>query len=231
MKQRKSLARGKGLLLLALVSPVGAAFTCALQAFAATTNVNIVNFAFSPPAVSLQVNDSVRWVWVGSNHSATSTSNPKVWDSGVHNAGFTFTNTFGSAGTFPYFCTVHPFMTGSVNIQALISPPSVAITNPADGAVFSAPASFTLAATASSSSGSVTNVQFFQGATALGNATASPYAVAVNNLAAGDYTFSAVASDNAGLKATNAISLSVVTPAAIVLGNAQRLSPEEFRFT
>jgi len=39
--------------------------------------------------------------------------------------------------------------------------------------------------------------------------TISPYSVPVSNLATGSYTFSAVASDNGGLKATNAITLIV----------------------
>src|SRR5688572_10615079 len=55
------------------------------------------------------------------------------------------------------------------------TPPTVSITNPPNGAVFTAPASFTLAATAADPGGSVTNVQFFRDATSLGNDTSSPY--------------------------------------------------------
>ena len=85
----------------------------------------------------------------------------------------------------------------------------MAITNPANGAVFTAPASFTLAASASDSDGSVTQVQFFQATTSLGVDTTSPYSVSVSGLVAGSYTFSAVATDNAGAKSTNSISLTV----------------------
>ena len=110
-------------------------------------------------------------------------------------------------------------------------PPTVTVTNPPDGAVLSTPATIALAATAADVDGSVTNVQFFQGTASLGNVTSSPYGVTVNNLGAGDYTFSAVATDNGGLSATNAITLHVVTPVPIVLGNLQRTSPTSFQFT
>jgi hypothetical protein len=97
--------------------------------------------------------------------------------------------------------------------------------------VLSAPATITLAATASDPCGSVTNVQFLQGTTSLGNVTSSPYSVVVNSLGAGDYTFSAVATDNGGLSATNAIVVHVVTPVPVVLSGLQRPSPTSFQFS
>jgi len=114
----------------------------------------------------------------------------------------------------------------SITVNAL---PSVTVTNPPNGVVFSAPAAFVVGA-AASDDGTVTNVQFLQGTTSLANDTTSPYGVGVTNLGAGTYTFSAVASDNHGAKTTNSISLSVVTPVPIVLSGPQRLSPTQFRF-
>ena len=121
-------------------------------------------------------------------------------------------------------------MTGLISVAAVDLPPTVSITNPVNNATFSAPASFTVAATASDSDGTVTNVQFFQGATSLGNFATSPYSVPVNNLAAADYAFSAVATDNGGLTATNAVTVHVVTPVPIVLSAPHFLSPTDFRF-
>jgi len=85
--------------------------------------------------------------------------------------------------------------------------PVVTITSPPDGIVLTAPANFTLAATASD--GTVSQVEFFQGTTSLGVDATSPYSVAVNNLAAGSYTFSAVATDNLGTRASNSVSVVV----------------------
>jgi chitinase len=110
-------------------------------------------------------------------------------------------------------------------------PPTISITNPPNGATFSAPASFTLAATASDSDGTVTNVQFLNGASSLGNVTSSPYSVPVSSLAAGDYALSAVAMDNGGLNATNSVTVHVVTPVPIVISGPVFLSPSDFQFS
>jgi plastocyanin len=195
---------------------------------AVVTNVNIVNFAFSPPSVTVNVNDQVEWTWAGNFHSTTSTGG--LWDSGVHNVPFAYTNKFSTAGTFGYICSIHLFA-GSVTVLAVVNtPPTVGISNPPDGAVFSAPASFSLEASASDSDGSVTNVQFFQGGVSVGNAASSPYSVAITNLGAGDYTFSAVATDNGGATATNTIAVHAVTPVPVTIGALQRLSASTFQF-
>jgi uncharacterized protein (DUF2141 family) len=97
--------------------------------------------------------------------------------------------------------------------------------------VFAAPASFTLTAKASDSDGSVTNVEFLQGASVLGNIESPPYSVSVGNLSAGTYAFSAVASDNGDSKATNTLTISVVTPGPINLSAPQRPSPTSFQFS
>src|SRR5207302_5137456 len=134
------------------------------SSFAATTNVNIVDFAFSPASVRIKVNDQVKWNWTQfSDHSTT--SDMGLWDSGVHGPGFSYTHAFPSTGSFPYRCTVHSF-TGSVVVQPNL-PPSVSITNPANGVMLSAPATFTLQAAASDTDAGVTNAQCFQGAASL----------------------------------------------------------------
>jgi len=118
----------------------------------------------------------------------------------------------------------------SLKIAPSTLPQPVAITNPSNGVVLSAPAAMALAATAADSDGNIANVKFFQGTTSLATVTSSPYSVAVSNLAAGDYTFSAVATDNGGLSATNAIAVHVVTPVPVVLSGLQRPSPTSFQF-
>ena len=39
------------------------------------------------------------------------------WDSGVKMAGASFSQTFNTAGTYPYHCSVHPFMKGTVVVK------------------------------------------------------------------------------------------------------------------
>jgi plastocyanin len=224
----------------ALCGLAGWVLACPLSGQAATTtNVDVSNtlnaLTFFPPTVTIKANDQVTWNWQGTGaHSTTDTG---VWDSGaLATAPHSFSFSFTSAGTFPYHCS-NPFhisvMTGSVIVLAVTNtPPAVTITNPPDGTVLSEPATIALAASASDSNGgSVTNVHFFQGTTSLTNETTSPYSVVVNNLGAGDYTFSAVATDNGGLTATNAIAVHVVTPVSVVLSALQRPSPTSFQFS
>jgi plastocyanin len=196
---------------------------------AAVANVSIVDYAFSPATVTINVKDQVKWTWQGYYHSTTSSTG--LWDSGVNNTGYTYSFTFNNAGSYPYMCSYHYF-TGSVVVQAAAnSPPTIAITSPTNGAVLSAPASLTLQATAADSDGSVTNVQFFQGAASLGSAQTAPYSIAVSALSAANYTFSAVATDNGGLTATNSITVKVITPSPDTLGSLKRLSSTSFQFT
>jgi len=229
MKNIKSVTPQKRLFRLTIYGLASCAFGCLPLALgAATANVSIVNFSFSPTAVDINVNDSVKWTWAGSPHSTTSDTG--LWESGVQGTGATFTHTFTSAGSFPFHCSVHPFMTGTISVQPANMPPTVAISNLPNGSVFPAPATLTLVATASDTDGSVTNVQFFQGATSLTNVANLPYSVSVGNLSAGDYALSAVASDNSGSKATNSITIRVVTPVGIVMGLANRVSSTIFHF-
>ena len=94
----------------------------------ATANVSIVDFAFNPASVTVQVNDTVVWTWVGpTTHSTTSDNG--LWNSGLLNpTTSTFSFTFKSGGSYPYFCEVHPFMTASVTVQNQTNPPP-AVTN------------------------------------------------------------------------------------------------------
>jgi len=180
--------------------------------------------------VTINVNDSVKWTWIGNNHSTS--SDTLVWDSDVHNNGFTFTFVFTSGGNFPYSCSVHPLMQGSVTVSGGNQPPSVSITNPPGGATFAEPWTGILQADATDSDGSVTNVEFFRDSTSLGSVSTAPYNMPVNNLAAGAYTFTAVASDDLGATTTSSgVSISVVTPVAISLSAPQRLSATQFRFS
>ena len=76
--------------------------------------------------------------------------------------------------------------------------PSVGLTAPANGAVYSAPASITLQASAADSDGTITSVEFLQNGTLLGGTNIVPYGLALTNVAAGSYAFAARATDNRG---------------------------------
>jgi plastocyanin len=217
-----------------LAAAAGLFLAVPISGFGATVGVSVINFAFVPATTNINVGDTVLWTWPSgsNNHNVTSTSAPQAWPASATMSGpATFSNTFTTNGTFPYECTIHLF-TGQIIVKAPALPPSVSITNPAPGAVFSEPANVTIQATASdpNSGGAVTNVQFLAGATVLSNETAAPFAATATGLAAGGYTFSAVAKDKAGLSATNSVSISVVTPVPVVLAAPAPLSATSFQF-
>lgn len=201
---------------------------------ARVVNVGVADgntLAFYPAVTNISTGDQVIWIWNNTinSHSTTRTG---VWDSGLHAKPYSFTNTFNSAGTFPYVCTLHSGfgMTGSIIVAAPNLPPSVAITNPAAGTVLAAPANVTIQASATDD-GSVTNVQFLVGTTILTNKTTAPYFAVTNNLPAGNYTLSAIASDNLGEKATNTVAISVVTPVPVAISGAARTAATNFQFS
>jgi hypothetical protein len=102
---------------------------------------------------------------------------------------------------------------GNVTLQAAAltapganNPPVVSITDPADSTNFAAPANVTITANASDvdTNGAVTLVEFFEGATKLGESTGSPYRFAWNSVPPGNYSLTAKATDNGGATRTSA---------------------------
>lgn len=202
--------------------------------------VTMNNDFFSPATLTIAKGDSVTWTNQGTfthnSKSGTGCTSNGLWigsDEAPHTSvTFDFTN-LPAPSTNPYFCSFHCAF-GMVGTLIVTNggnvPPSVSITNPADGAKFRAPANVVLMAGASDSDGNVTNVQFFSGGNSLGNISTAPFNFLLNNLAAGNYTFSAVASDNLGATTTSTIvNLFILTNATLTL--PARLSDGRFQFT
>jgi len=91
------------------------------------------------------------------------------------------------------------------------SPPTVSLTQPANGATFTAPATVSLAASASDPDGTIAKIEFFNGATKLGEDTTAPYAFTWGSVATGTYTVSARATDNLGFTTTSTAATITVT--------------------
>ncbi len=105
-------------------NPMAANFTSTFTTAAAgpvTRDVSIVDFAFSPAAITINVGDTVRWTNNGAApHTTTSGTTPTPdgkWASPALSSGQTFSFTFTQAGVFPYFCAIHTFMTGTITVQ------------------------------------------------------------------------------------------------------------------
>lgn len=84
----------------------------------ASLHVHIAGFSFSPSPAQITQGDDVVW----HNHDVsthTSTSDSSIWDTGfLSNGEVSAAVTFGTVGTFPYHCNVHPGMLGTVEVQA-----------------------------------------------------------------------------------------------------------------
>ncbi len=75
--------------------------------------INIDNFSFGPATAMVPVGTTVTWT----NHDDIPhnvISTDKVFASPVLDTDQKFSFTFEQAGTFPYYCSIHPKMTGKV---------------------------------------------------------------------------------------------------------------------
>ena len=107
----RTLARG------AIVPLVAFAIAAASPARAADTEVKIDNFTFNPQQITVKAGDTVTWV----NHDDiphTVTSKTALFRSKALDSDDKFSFTFATPGTYPYFCALHPMMTGSIVVEA-----------------------------------------------------------------------------------------------------------------
>jgi plastocyanin len=208
---------------------------------AADYSVQVWDFYYYPSSLTVASGDSVTWINYSYYYTHTATSGDPdnggdgLWDSGDVGSSATFAlNSAGTshlgAGTYPYFCVYHGSiygMTGTLTITNPPAPPSIAITNPVAAAKLRAPANMALQAAAS---GSVTNVQFFSGASSLGSLASPPFNFTLSNAPAGNYSFTAKAVDNQGLAATSAV-VNVFVLTNATLTSPVRLTNGQFQFT
>ena len=95
---------------------------------------------------------------------------------------------------------------------------NVALTSPVNGAQFNAPAAIPLAATATTTAGSIALVGFYNGASEMGEATTAPYGFTWDNVPMGNYALTAVAGDTLGNFGTSAVvNVTVVGPLAQIV--------------
>jgi len=86
-----------------------------------SNEVSVRDSSFSPGSLTIPVGTTVTWRHTGSMvHTVTSGTrgNPSgLFNSGDMNNGDTFQFTFSSTGTFPYYCTYHNGMNGTIIVQ------------------------------------------------------------------------------------------------------------------
>lgn len=102
-----------GLLHLVLLAPPAA---LAEPAAAAETTVKIDNFTFTPQRLTVKAGTTVTWVNEDDiPHTVAATQ--KAFKSKVLDTDDKYTFTFTTAGTYEYFCSLHPHMTGTIVVE------------------------------------------------------------------------------------------------------------------
>src|SRR5215213_5065237 len=85
------------------------------HAYAGESEITIDNFTFSPPELTVKVGSTVTW----KNHDDiphTVVSAGKFRSKTMDTDG-SFSFTFTAAGSYTYFCSLHPHMTGMIKVE------------------------------------------------------------------------------------------------------------------
>ena len=84
---------------------------------AADAEVKIDNFTFNPQQITVKAGDTVTWI----NHDDiphTVASQTQAFRSKALDTDDKFSFTFATPGNYPYFCALHPHMTGTIVVEA-----------------------------------------------------------------------------------------------------------------
>jgi len=88
-----------------------------LAAPVAATSVSIINFSFKPQVIVVKTGAEVTWT-----NNDTDAHTVTFYADGSGSKGFqngeSYRHVFGTAGTFKYHCSIHPYMVGEVIVHA-----------------------------------------------------------------------------------------------------------------
>ncbi|MGH7729121.1 MAG: cupredoxin domain-containing protein [Vulcanimicrobiaceae bacterium] len=78
--------------------------------------VTIKNFAYDPDPITIKAGEAIRFTNKDSvAHTVTSTTG--LFDSGNLDQGASWTHVFAKPGSYPYLCTYHTYMTGTIVVK------------------------------------------------------------------------------------------------------------------
>jgi len=91
--------------------------SCTKSSDPGLNEVFIENSTFSPSTITVAANTTITWTNKDSmSHTVTSDSGNEL-SSGSISADGTWSHTFAVAGTYPYYCTIHPSMKATVKVN------------------------------------------------------------------------------------------------------------------
>ena len=112
----KAFATAVAMSAVLLIATAWAHSVNAQQGQTANAEVKIDNFSFGPATLTVSAGTTVTWT-NRDDIPHTVVSEDKVFKSKVLDTDERFSYTFSKPGTYPYFCSVHPKMTGKVVVQ------------------------------------------------------------------------------------------------------------------
>ncbi|WP_328502853.1 cupredoxin domain-containing protein [Streptomyces sp. NBC_00457] len=99
------------------------------EASAATYQVTMKGYAFVPARLTVPAGSTVTWTNQDTApHDVKTTSGPASIHSPMLDKGESWSFTFGTAGSYGYYCTVHPDMTAGITVRAAAPATSAAPT-------------------------------------------------------------------------------------------------------
>jgi plastocyanin len=79
-------------------------------------SIDIVNFAFEPPSLTVPVGSTVTWVNVSATIHNT-VAEDESWQSEILDPGESFSFQMTEPGTYAYLCTIHPNMKAELTVE------------------------------------------------------------------------------------------------------------------
>ena len=104
--------------ILAVVIALGSLASEPARSEPPAATVKIDNFAFDAQTVTVAPGSTVTWVNQDEEPHTVVADDGKSFRSKTLDTGDKFSFTFMSAGTYGYFCSIHPHMTGKVVVKA-----------------------------------------------------------------------------------------------------------------
>ncbi|WP_409181721.1 plastocyanin/azurin family copper-binding protein [Amycolatopsis sp. VS8301801F10] len=104
-------------------------------------SVDMRGYKFSPASLTIAAGDTVTWTnHDTAPHNVVVTDGPEKFTSPTLQTGGTFSHTFAKAGTYSYYCSIHPDMKATVTVQGA-APPSSPTAPPSSSSTPTAPSS------------------------------------------------------------------------------------------
>ena len=102
--------------LAALTAAALLALAAVAPASGAEIKVGIDNFTFNPKVVTVKAGDTI--VWTNNDDIPHTVADPGKFKSKALDTGDSYSFTFTTPGSYGYFCSLHPHMTGTIVVEA-----------------------------------------------------------------------------------------------------------------